>query len=57
MRRFARNDGGTPQCLPRVRVAPDVVLRVGAYDGRFAIGDAVKLSIAPDAGVLLAGEA
>ncbi|WP_442753413.1 ABC transporter ATP-binding protein [Methylocystis sp. JAN1] len=43
--------------LLRVRVAPDVVLRVGAYDGRFTIGDAVKLTIAPDAGVLFAGEA
>ncbi|WP_457796941.1 ABC transporter ATP-binding protein [Methylocystis sp. S23] len=43
--------------LLRVRAAPDVVLRVGAYDGRFAIGDAVKLTIAPDAGVLFAGEA
>ncbi|QGM98553.1 ABC transporter ATP-binding protein [Methylocystis parvus] len=40
--------------LLRVRVAPDVVLRVGAYDGRFAIGDDVKLTIAPDAGVLFA---
>jgi putrescine transport system ATP-binding protein len=40
--------------LLRVRVAPDVVLRVGAYDGRFAIGDDVKLTIAPDTGVLFA---
>jgi putrescine transport system ATP-binding protein len=38
--------------LLRVRVAPDVVLRVGAYDGRFAIGDEVRLTIAPEAGVL-----
>jgi putrescine transport system ATP-binding protein len=42
--------------LLRVRVSPDAVLRVGAYDGRFAIGDEVRLSIAPDAGVLFAGE-
>jgi putrescine transport system ATP-binding protein len=38
--------------LLRVRVAPDVVLRVGAYDGRFAIGDEVTLTITPGAGVL-----
>jgi putrescine transport system ATP-binding protein len=43
--------------LLRVRVGPDAVLRVGAYDGRFAIGDEVKLTIAPDAGVLFAEEA
>ncbi len=43
--------------LLRVRVAPDVVLRVGAYDGRFAIGDDVKLTIAPEAGVLFAAAA
>lgn len=42
--------------LLRVRVAGDVVLRVGAYDGHFAIGDAVSLAIAPDAGVLFAEE-
>ncbi|RTL86404.1 MAG: ABC transporter ATP-binding protein [Hyphomicrobiales bacterium] len=42
--------------LLRVRVAPDVTLRVGAYDGRFAIGDEVRLTIAPDAGVLFADE-
>lgn len=40
--------------LLRVRVAPDAVLRVGAYDGRFAIGDEVRLTIAPEAGVLFA---
>jgi putrescine transport system ATP-binding protein len=40
--------------LLRVRVAPEAVLRVGAYDGRFAIGEELKLSIAPDAGVLFA---
>ncbi|WP_363349091.1 ABC transporter ATP-binding protein [Methylocystis echinoides] len=40
--------------LLRVRVAPDVALRVGAYEGRFAIGDEVTLAIAPDAGVLFA---
>ncbi len=40
--------------LLRVRVAPDTVLRVGAYEGRFAIGEEVKLTIAPDAGVLFA---
>jgi putrescine transport system ATP-binding protein len=43
--------------LLRVRVAPQVVLRVGAYDGRFAIGDEVRLTIAPDAGVLFAADA
>jgi putrescine transport system ATP-binding protein len=40
--------------LLRVRVTPDVVLRVGAYEGRFAIGEEVRLTIAPDAGVLFA---
>ncbi|MDJ0448298.1 ABC transporter ATP-binding protein [Methylocystis sp. JR02] len=40
--------------LLRVRVAPDAVLRVGAYDGRFAIGDEVRLTIAAEAGVLFA---
>ncbi len=43
--------------LLRVRVSPDVVLRVGAYDGRFRIGDDVRLKIAPDVGVLFAEEA
>ncbi len=43
--------------LLRVRVAPDVVLRAAAAHGaRYAIGDAVRLSIAPDAGTLLAEE-
>jgi putrescine transport system ATP-binding protein len=40
--------------LLRVRVAPDAVLRVGAYDGRFTIGDEVRLTIVPEAGVLFA---
>jgi putrescine transport system ATP-binding protein len=40
--------------LLRVRVAPDVVLRVGAYEGGFAQGEEVRLSLAPDAGVLFA---
>ncbi len=43
--------------LLRVRVASDVTLRVGAYEGRFAIGEEVKLTIAPDVGVLFAEEA
>ena len=43
--------------LLRVRVSPEVVLRVGAYDGRFAIGDDVRLTIPPDAGVLFLEEA
>lgn len=43
--------------LLRVRVAPDVVLRVASSDARFAIGDAVRLAIAPDAGALFAEEA
>lgn len=43
--------------LLRVRVSPDVVLRVGAYDGRFSPGDDVRLTIAPDAGVLFAEDA
>ncbi|MEF3365434.1 ABC transporter ATP-binding protein [Methylocystis sp. 9N] len=43
--------------LLRVRVAPDVVLRAAAPHGaRYAIGDAVRLSIALDAGTLLAEE-
>jgi len=41
--------------LLRMRVSPDAVLRVGAYEGRFAIGDEVRLVIAPDTGVLFAG--
>ncbi|MGJ0510571.1 MAG: ABC transporter ATP-binding protein [Methylocystis sp.] len=40
--------------LLRVRVAPDVALRVGSYDERFSIGDDVRLTIAPDAGALFA---
>ncbi len=43
--------------LLRVRVAPDMVLRAAAAHGaRYAIGDAVRLTIAPDAGTLLAEE-
>ncbi len=42
--------------LLRVRVAPDVTLRVGAYERRFAIGEEVRLTIAPDDGVLFAEE-
>lgn len=42
--------------LLRVRVAPDVALRVGAHEDRFAIGDEVTLAIASDAGVLFAEE-
>ncbi|PPD43295.1 MAG: polyamine ABC transporter ATP-binding protein [Methylocystis sp.] len=43
--------------LLRVRVSPEIVLRVGAYDGRYQIGDEVKLTIGPEAGVLFAEEA
>jgi putrescine transport system ATP-binding protein len=38
--------------LLRVRVAPDIVLRVAAMGARFAAGDEVRLTIGPDAGVL-----
>jgi putrescine transport system ATP-binding protein len=38
--------------LLRVRVAPEVVLRVAATDGRFVSGDEVRITIAPEAGVL-----
>jgi putrescine transport system ATP-binding protein len=43
--------------LLRVRVAPQIVLRVAAIEARFVAGDPVRLTIAPDAGVLFAGEA
>ncbi|MCC3247330.1 ABC transporter ATP-binding protein [Methylocystis sp. WRRC1] len=43
--------------LLRVRLAPDVVLRVLAHEARYAIGDVVRLQIAPDAGVLFGEEA
>jgi putrescine transport system ATP-binding protein len=43
--------------LLRVRVAPEVVLRIGAYEGGFGQGEDVWLTIAPEAGVLFAGEA
>ncbi len=42
--------------LLRVRVSPDATLRVGAYEGRFAIGEEVRLVIAPDVGVLFGEE-
>jgi putrescine transport system ATP-binding protein len=38
--------------LLRVRVSPDVVLRVAAMEARFVAGDEVRLTIGPDAGVL-----
>jgi putrescine transport system ATP-binding protein len=43
--------------LLRVRVAGGAALRVAADGSRFAIGEAITLSIAPDAGVLFAEQA
>jgi len=42
--------------LLRVRLSSEVVLRALAHETRFAIGDAVRLAIAPDAGTLFGEE-